>query len=410
MQKLLLTELIHDLEQEMLRLGYSNRSMRFYRRRWRTLLQFAKERGELFYSGQLGIDFVEKHFNVFEKDDNQRLSENDVRELRVIRLIGNFQLHNTILRRCKHKEVLTNPYFIELLNQFQLYCEDKKLSKATTNQNVIKSVRFMHYLASQNVTDCKKISLPLIHAYIKTLAGYSYATIRHTISCMRTFLRFLLETGEIQTDLAAKTHMIQVRKQTSIPSVWTKDELQKLIAAIDRGSPKGKRDYAIILLACCLGMRGSDIKNLKKENFHWEEKKLIFIQSKTKSPLSLPLTPEVGWAVIDYLKYGRPNIDTPYLFVRHLAPFGPFASGGNLHEMIEKYMGLANLPTLQKKRGLHSLRHTMASMLLENDTPLSTISDFLGHVDTNSTAVYLKVGIKKLKECALTFEEGPNHD
>jgi len=69
MQKLLLTELIHDLEQEMLRLGYSKRTMRFYRRRWRTLLQFAEARREFFYSKQLGIDFVEKHFNVFEKDD-----------------------------------------------------------------------------------------------------------------------------------------------------------------------------------------------------------------------------------------------------------------------------------------------------------------------------------------------------
>lgn len=107
-KKLLLTELIHDhLEQEMLRLGYSQRSMRFYRRRWRTLLQFAEERSESFYSAQLGIDFVEKHFNVFEKDDNQGLSESDVQELRVIRMIGDFRLHHTIFRRCCRRDGLT---------------------------------------------------------------------------------------------------------------------------------------------------------------------------------------------------------------------------------------------------------------------------------------------------------------
>ena len=137
---------------------------------------------------------------------------------------------------------------------------------------------------------------------------------------------------------------------------------------------------------------------------------MIFIQSKTRTLLSLPLTPEVGWAVIDYLKYGRPNIDCPNLFVKHMAPFGPFSAAGNLYELIKRYMRRAHLPTLQKKRGMHSLRHTMASMLLEKDTPLSTISDILGHVDTNSTAVYLKVGMQKLKECALTFEEGATHD
>lgn len=395
----------------MLRLGYSQRSMRFFRRRWLTLLQFSNERGVLFYSEQLGIDFVEKHFNIFEKDGNRALSESDVQELRVIRMLGDFQLHRTIFRRySNHKDILTEPSFIALRKQFQLYCEDKGYSKTTTYQHIHKSVRFMDYLASQNIKNCKEITLPLIHTYIKTFAGYNHTTIRHSICCIRTFLRFLLEIGEVQTDFSAKTPMIKVRNQTRIPSVWTKDELQKLIAVIDRGSPTGKRDYAIILLACCLGLRGSNIKNLKKEDFHWEEKKLIFIQSKTKVPLSLPLIPDVGWAVIEYLKYGRPNIDSPYLFVRHMAPFAPFTEGGNFHEMIKKYMRRAHLPNLQKKRGLHSLRHTMASMLLEKDIPLSTISNFLGHVDTNSTAVYLKVGMQKLKECALTFEEGSNHE
>lgn len=411
MQKLLLTELIHDLEQAMLRLGYSQRSMRFFRRRWRDLLEFAKDRGELFYCEQLGMDFLEKNFAAFKKNASQELSESDVQELRVIRMIGDFQLHRTIFRRySNHKDILTNPYFIDLRNQFKSYCKDMGYSKTTTYQHMLKSVQFMDYLASQNVTNCKEITLPLIHAYIKTLSGYAHTTIGNKICCVRTFLRFLLEIGEVQIDFSVKIPMVQRRKQTAIPSVWTKEELQKLIAAIDRRSPKGKRDYAIILLACCLGMRGVDIKNLKKENFHWEEKKLIFIQSKTKVTLSLPLTPEIGWAIIDYLKYGRPNVDSPHLFVRHLAPFGPFAAGGNLHEMINKYMRLAQLPRLKKKRGLHSLRHTMASMLLEKNTPLPTISELLGHIETNSTAVYLKVGLEKLKECALTFEEGGHHD
>ncbi len=72
-------------------------------------------------------------------------------------------------------------------------------------------------------------------------------------------------------------------------------------------------------------------------------------------------------------------------------------------------MELAHLPTLKKRRGMHSLRHTMASMLLEKDTPLPIISDILGHVDTDSTAAYLKVDIKKLKECSLDFEEAAEH-
>lgn len=242
------------------------------------------------------------------------------------------------------------------------------------------------------------------------MAGYTYKTVEQNICSMRAFFRFLLEIGEVKIDFASKTPMVQARKQTRIPSVWTKDELKKLISAIDRGSPKGKRDYAIILLACCLGMRCTDIKNLQMENFHWEEKKIFFTLSKSRTPMSLPLTKEIGWAVIDYLKYGRPKIDSHHIFVRHMAPFGPFAEGDHLCQLITRYMVLAHIPTLKKRRGMHSLRHTMASVLLEKNTPLAVISDILGHIDTDSTAVYLKVDIQKLKECALSFEEENNHE
>ena len=411
MKKQSLVELLHDLEQELLRLGYTKGSMQFYRRQWKTLIQFAKQRSEKYYSESLGLDFVKKHYQIIEKDFNRGLLRSEVQKLRIVRMIGDFQLHRTVLRRYyKHKEILTKPYYIAISNRFKSYCETKNYSKVTVDHYVKQSARFMDYLVSQGVKNCKVITLPIIHAYIKTLAGYTYKTVEQNICSMRTFFRFLLESDEVKTDFAAKTPMVQARKQTRIPSVWTKDELKKLLSAIDVGSPKGKRDYAIILLACCLGMRCTDIINLKMDNFHWADKKLIFIQSKTRTPLILPLTSEVGWAVIDYLKYGRPKIESPYLFIKHMAPFGPFSEGDHLCQLIKRHMVLGHIPTLKKRRGMHSLRHTMASMLLEKDTPLPVISDILGHIDTDSTAIYLKVDIKKLKECSLTFEEENDHE
>lgn len=411
MQKKPLNKLLHDLEQELLRLGYTEGTLKFYRRRWQMLLQFAQEREEIYYFEQMGIDFIEKNFHIFEKDFKRTLSQSETQELRVIRMVGDFQLHHTVLRRYyKHKKILTSPHFIEVSRRFKKYCMTKDYSKVTIDHYVKQSARFMDYLSAQRINGCNNINLLLINGYIKTLAGYSYKTVEQNICSLRAFFRFLLEIGEVHTDLATKTPMVQARKQTRIPSVWTKDELKKLIAAIDRGSPKGKRDYAIILMACCLGIRCTDIKKMKIENFNWEEKKIVFTQSKTRDVLSLPLTPEVGWSVIDYLRYGRPKIDSPYLFVKHMAPFGTFSEANHLNQIIKRYMELAHLPSLKKKRGMHSLRHTMASRLLESDTPLSTISDILGHIDTDSTAVYLKIDIKKLKECSLDFEEVTDHD
>lgn len=352
MQMQSLLELLQDLEKEMLRLGYTEGSMKFYRNRWKQLIEFADEKGEFYYSERLGINFIEKYFRILEKDFEGTLSQAEVQNLRIIRMIGDFQLHHTILRRYyKHKEILTDTYFIGINNRFNQYCIEKNYSLVTINHYVKQSARFLDYAVSQKVNSCKKITLTLINNYIKTLAGYTYKTVEQNLCSLRAFFRFLHQNKEINTNFSAKIPMVQTRKQTRIPSVWVAEDLKKLIGAIDRGSPMGKRDYAIILLACRLGLRCTDIKNLTLDNFHWEDKKLVFVQSKTRTTLSLPLTPEVGWGLIDYLKYGRPNVDTIYVFVRHMAPFLPFSAGDHLNQIIKKYMRLAHLPTLKKKQG-----------------------------------------------------------
>jgi integrase len=167
-------------------------------------------------------------------------------------------------------------------------------------------------------------------------------------------------------------------------------------------SPVGKRDYAIILLVTRLGLRTIDIKHLKLNNLKWQDNRIELIQSKTAAVLNLPLLPDVGWAIIDYLKNGRPKVESPYLFLRHLAPLEPFSDEDRLHQIVVKYMRLAKIPiSPQKKKGMHSLRHTLASRLLAENTPLPVISDILGHISSDSTAVYLKVDVSTLRECAL---------
>jgi len=411
MQMRPLKELLQDLEQELLRLGYTEGSINFYRNRWKKLLEFAKEKDEIYFSERLGVEFIEKYFHILEKDFKKTLTQAEVQNLRVIRMIGDYQLHHTILRRYyKHEEILTNSYFIEISNRFNKYCLEKEYSSVTIGHYVKQAIRFLDYAISQKSKSCKEITLTLINNYIKTLAGYTYKTVEQVLCSLRAFFKFLHINGEINTDFSVKIPMIQARKQTRIPSVWTAEDLKKLIDAIDRGSPMGKRDYAIILLACRLGLRCTDIKNLTIDNFHWEDKQIVFVQSKTRTVLSLPLTPEIGWVVIDYLKYGRPNVNTKIVFVRHMAPFLPFSEEDHLNQIIKKYIRLAHLSTLKKKIGMHSLRHTLASMLLESNTPLPVISDILGHVITESTAVYLKVDIKKLKECPLDLKEDVCHD
>ena len=406
MDKAYLPDLISELEQELLRLGYTKGSMTFYRRRWNQLMAYAEDRGECYYTEQLGMDFLKEFFGVTQEDFSRTLPQAETQEIRVIRMVGDFQLHHAVLRRyLKHKEILTTPFFVDIRSRFQSSCEKKGYSQITTEHYVKQSSYLMDYLAAQGMNDFTAVTLDTVNAYIRTLAGFSYKTVEQHICSLRAFFRFLYQEGIMPDDLAAKMPMVKARKQTAIPSVWTHEELKQLVGAIDRESPKGRRDYAIILIACRLGLRCTDIKNLCFENFNWTEKKICFTQSKTGQPMELPLVPDVGWAVIDYLKYGRPKVDSSRIFVRHMAPFLPFAEGDHLDQLIRTYMVKAHIPMRGKHRGMHSLRHTMASVLLEKDTPLPVISDIIGHLDTNSTAVYLKVDMERLAECPLDFEE-----
>ena len=406
MDKTYLPDLISGLEQELLRLGYTKGSMSFYRRRWNQLMAYAEDRGEYFYTERLGMDFLNEFFGISQEDFSRPLPQAETQEIRVIRMVGDFQLHHAVLRRYfKHKEILTVPFFVDIRSRFRSFCEKKGYSQVTTGHYVKQSSYLMDYLAAQGMDDFTEVTLDTVNAYIRTLAGFSYKTVEQHICSLRAFFRFLYQEGTVPDDLAAKMPMVKARKQAAIPSVWTHEELKQLIGAIDRGSPKGKRDYAIILIACRLGLRCTDIKNLCFENFNWTEKKIRFTQSKTGQPMELPLVPDVGWAVIDYLKYGRPRVDSSRIFVRHMAPFLPFAEDDHLDQLIRAYMVKAHIPMRGKHRGMHSLRHTMASVLLEKDTPLPVISDIIGHLDTNSTAVYLKVDMERLAECPLDFEE-----
>ena len=192
MQMKLLGELLQDLKKEMLRLGYTESSIKFYQNRWKKLKEFAEERGEIYYSERLGIDFIEKHFQILEKD-------------------------------------FEDPYYIDINNRFNQYCINKDYSSVTVNHYVKQAARFIDYTASQRVESCKEITLSLINNYIKTLTGYTYKTVEQVLCSLRSFFKFLFMNGEINKDFSAKIPMVQTRKQTRIPSVWTTKDLKKLI-------------------------------------------------------------------------------------------------------------------------------------------------------------------------------------
>ena len=245
-------------------------------------------------------------------------------------------------------------------------------------------------------------TLAAIEAFVATLTGYQVKTVEQKLCALRSFLRFASAEGLLDAAVLDAVPAVRSSKQARVPSVWEPGEVERILDAIDRGNPCGKRDYAIVLLIARLGLRGIDVKRLEFGDFDWPGNRLFVTQAKTGDRVQLPLLKDVGWAVIDYMRAGRPVCDCPQVFVRHTAPIGPFSDQDHLHQILVKHARVAHVPISEKRRhGMHSLRHTLATRLMEDGTPLEQIADILGHQSVRSTGVYLKSSLGLLAKCAL---------
>jgi site-specific recombinase XerD len=155
------------------------------------------------------------------------------------------------------------------------------------------------------------------------------------------------------------------------------------------------------LIAVRLGLRASDICGLTFSNFNWESNTIELLQGKTNKSIVMPLFNDIGEAVIDYIKYGRPTVQEKEVFLRMSAPIGRMAAP-TLHSIVTQYMAKAGINISEgKKHGPHALRHSLASALLNNSTPMPVISEILGHTDSETTSVYLKIDILHLRDYSL---------
>lgn len=390
--------------------NYSLATIRFYEREWSKIQVFLQEtHGSTEYNMERGLEYLEKQYGFVTKCNDGTLSQQRVQLLRVVNMLEDYRLHQVLTRRyyASKNPIILNTYYSNIFTNYKNHLVSSQLSKVTVGHYIKISKTFIDYLQQLKVEPIKDITMDTCNSYLKTLAGLSFKTIEQQVCGIRHFLRYLYSSNLIINDYAEKIHMPIISKNAKIPSTWKLDELKAILSVIDRNSPIGKRDYAMILLACVLGLRVGDIKSLRFENFNWEAKQISIIQHKTRKPLSLPIPDSVGWAIIDYIKNGRPKYyETDYIFLKHMPPFDPIGDDNHMHQQLVKYMRKAGISHYRNRRcGFHSLRHSAGSILLEMEVSLPIITNILGHSDSNVTAIYLKTDLQKLVECVLSPED-----
>jgi integrase len=392
--------LVSGLDAELRRLGYKDSTLVWYRRCWRRVEKFFNARGIEEFSLDVAMAWVDESCGFFEKERSGTLEANDVYLFRVAQMLGDYAVHGAVLRRYSRSVDKLSREDADTVARFQawLRAADRAVSTVRTYGTV--AGEFVAFTGTRGgVARCDAAA---IEAFVATLTGYQVKTVEQKLCALRSFLTFASAEGPLDAAVLDVVPAARSSKQAGVPSVWEPGEVERILDAIDRGNPCGKRDYAIVLLIARLGLRGIDVKRLEFGDFDWPGNRLVVTQAKTGGRVQLPLLKDVGWAVIDYMRADRPVCDCPQVFVRHTAPIGPFSDQDHLHQILVKHARVAHVPISEKRRhGMHSLRHTLATRLMEDGTPLEQIADILGHQSVRSTGVYLKSSLGLLAKCAL---------
>ncbi len=289
-----------------------------------------------------------------------------------------------------------------------LFLENKQYELNTQGDAMWAVRKYLNYYEKKGFDSITQVSVEDARAFLlQTASEVKLSTLHTLLLYLRHFHIFLKETSVPAPD-CVELFSYKVYREMPIQSYVTDAELDAILGVIDTNTPKGKRNLAIILLAASTGMRACDIIRLKLSDIDWRKGEIRIVQRKTKRTVVLPLIPEAGAALKDYILNARPDADCPEVFLRYQPPHVAIMDATTIGDMFQNYQkkaGIVRQPFDGK--GFHGLRRRLAKKLIVTGTPLTTVAQILGHNDLRSSRQYLSLDTGNLKECALDFSDIP---
>ena len=284
------------------------------------------------------------------------------------------------------------------------YLEYKK-----ENCNSIATIINANNYINTLISFCEKnniqyITKDIIHNYILSLDNKQKSTKDKYLKNLKLFFRYLYEYNIIETDFEMFIPKTKYILKSKIPFYWSQENINKLLNSIELDTDIGKREYAILLIIIRLGLRAGDVIRLALDNIDWNNNQIKFYQHKTTQIQCLPLLLDVKEAIINYVINARNNnLENRLLFLDDKNN-SPIKNAKKISKILYKYEKKANIIIDKSfKNGVHSFRNTLAYNLLINETSINTISQVLGHVNPNTTQIYLKIDLEHLRECVLDW-------
>ncbi|MGH9364682.1 MAG: site-specific integrase [Thermoanaerobaculia bacterium] len=238
----------------------------------------------------------------------------------------------------------------------------------------------------------------------KRYRHYGSNSIRMVMAAMRMFLRYLVVEGRCRPGLEQALMSTAIWSQQSLPQGLTSEEVLRILTLCP-STPIGIRDRAILFLMARLGLRAGDVTALRLTDLCWETA-TIRVSGKGCREVQLPLPQDVGDAVLDYLRSGRPRVQSGYVFLRSVAPFGPFEGSQAGHAVTHIARTALRRACVQRpRRGAHVFRHTAACQMLRAGVGMEGIAEVLRHRSIETTGLYAKVDLHLLEHVAQAWPE-----
>ena len=413
MERATIRELSEAVIGELERLDYASGTIKSYQRLYQKLLRYTDEKQ--IYDHSLDVchrwlkDSIGIDPSLVVRGNEHEYKRSSYLPIRVCQCLTEWQLHGCLpLKRQGKLAALEIPrQFKEAYDSYVTYCSEAEYSKSGTYTRLNRIKRMLLFFDQHGVSSMQSITAARISEFFRSQIELDSRTVATILTASRVFFRHLYRNAFLQEDLSGKLPVIKANRKFRLPRIWKQEDVLTVLNSIDRGSPVGKRDYAIMMLVTRYGLRSADVKSLKLSDLRWGESEIEFEQSKTRKLLKLPMLRDVGWAIIDYLQNGRPHSEYPEVFLTCTVPIRPFGQNScALNAILTKRVRQAGVRISKEvPKGMHSLRHTLASKMLANDVELPVISSILGHVTSEATSVYLHTDIARLRECALDPEE-----
>ena len=394
---LVLDDLIKSVLQEIRKFGLGSSTNRHYKQMYNRFKEFAAARNVDCFSNNLILSFLHHIEENHKTGVIGRGRRNHLR--RASLLLKDYVANESVEWRIYTFHHQTTPISEEFLHLHSRFINDLRSRNRSGNtiqsgSNIVR--QFLLFLEDHGCTSLALATTTMVPAFFHhLLATYSPTSIRTVASNLRSFLRF--SETEKRLLLAVPSRCVRNKPIIPILSEHENDALKKVL----RNSQVRFRDRAIILLALRTGLRSLDILRIKLSDIDWVNDSITIAQSKTGIAFKVPLTADVGNALSSYLLNERPTTDTSYVFVRSLAPFTALSGHSACYAVLRRAFHLAGIRVGSERKGLHVLRHSVASRMLSKGVPVTTIAALLGHANKASTEVYLATDQERMRACAL---------